>query len=99
LGNSDLIFEANILRAKIVNMEGSPSEANRLLTQLLNMVRREREEAAVHYELREVAENRAEHIQKALELYQALYQRTPQYIYKFRIDRLVKELNSEIEQH
>jgi hypothetical protein len=93
LGNSDLTFEANILRAKVNYQEGSKSEANRQLLQLLNLSRKEREEAAVHFELRLVVENASLHTQKALELYRLLYQKTPQYTYRYRVELLEKELN------
>lgn len=93
LGNGDLIFEANILRSKVNSQEGNRSEANRQLLQLLNLSRKEREEAAVHFELRLVVESASVHTQKALELYYVLYQRTPQYIYRHRIELLEQELN------
>ena len=91
LGNAELSFSANILRAQIMLAEGNRSEALRQLSQLQALARSEREEAAVHYELRKIAENPAPHRLRALELYQALYSRIPQYVYKIRIEELEKE--------
>ena len=91
LGNSDLTFESSILRARIFIVEGNRPEALRQLTQLLNMVRNEREEAAVHFELRRVADNPTPHHNRALALYRAMYARTPQHIYKVRLEELERE--------
>ena len=64
------------------------SHALRQLQQLLSLARTEREEAAVHFELRRVADNPTPHHLRALTLYRALYARTPQYLYKTRIEEL-----------
>ncbi|MEZ4894913.1 MAG: tetratricopeptide repeat protein [Saprospiraceae bacterium] len=90
LGNAELTFGANILRAQLIITEGDRHEALRQLQQLASMARTEREEAAVHYELRRVADNPTPHHLKALSLYQSLYARTPQYMYKIRIEDLEK---------
>ncbi len=88
LGNADLTFGANILRAQILIADGNPGEAQRQLQQLLHLARSEREEAAVHFELRKVADAPTLHHNRALQLYRDLYQRTPQYFYKMRLDEL-----------
>ncbi len=92
LGNSDLTFESNILRARILITEGNSPEALRQLSQLLNMARNEREEAAVHFELRKVADHPTKHFLRARELYRDMHQKTPQYIYKIRLEALKKEM-------
>ncbi|MEO6040161.1 MAG: tetratricopeptide repeat protein, partial [Saprospiraceae bacterium] len=56
LGNADLTFSANILRAQVIMAEGNRPEALRQLHQLLALARTEREEAAVHFELRRITE-------------------------------------------
>lgn len=94
LGNSDLTFGANILRAQVIMAEGNRPEALRQLQQLLALARTEREEAAVHYELRKVADHPTQHHIRALSLYRSMYARTPQYIYKVRIEELEKEGNA-----
>ncbi|MCB9305135.1 MAG: tetratricopeptide repeat protein [Lewinellaceae bacterium] len=94
LGNADLTFGANILRAQVILVEGNRPEALRQLQQLLALARTEREEAAVHFELRKVADNPTTHHVRALSLYQSMYARTPQYIYKVRLDELEQEAGS-----
>lgn len=92
LGNADLTFSANILRAQVIIAEGNRPEALRQLQQLLGMARTEKEEAAVHFELRHVAENPTTHLLRALALYRTLYARTPQYVFKARIEELEREM-------
>lgn len=91
LGNADLTFGANILRAQVIMAEGNRPEALRQLQQLLALARTEREEAAVHFELRKVADHPTTHHLRALSLYRSMYDRTPQHIYKVRIEELEKE--------
>jgi predicted ATPase len=90
LGNAELTFGANILRAQVIIEEGNRPEATRQLQQLLALVRTEREEAAVHFELRRVADNPTPHHLRAMELYKSMYARTPQHLYKVRIEELEK---------
>ncbi len=91
LGNADLTFGANILRAQVILAENNRAEALRQLHQMMALTRTEREEAAVHFELRKVADNPLPHYNRALALYKSLYERTPQYLYKVRLDELEKE--------
>jgi len=91
LGNAELTFGANILRAQVIITEGNRPEAMRQLQQMLGLTRTEREEAAVHFELRRVADNPTPHHLRALALYRAMYARTPQYIYKVRLEELERE--------
>lgn len=90
LGNADLTFGANILRAQVLIYEGNKHEALRQLQQILLMARTEREEAAVHFELRRIAENPTPNHMRALTLYRSLHAKTPQYIYKVRVEELEK---------
>jgi len=91
LGNADLTFSSNILRSQVIIAEGNKPEALRQLQQLLALARTEREEAAVHFELRRVADNPVPHHLRAMTLYKSLYDRTPQHIYRMRLDELEKE--------
>ena len=91
LGNAELTFAANVLRAQIILSEGNRVEALRQLSQLQALARTEREEAAVHYELRKVADNPVPHHIRALSLYRGLYSKIPQYLYKVRVEELEKE--------
>ena len=88
LGNAELTFSANILRSQVIIAEGQHHDAIRQLQQLLSLARTEREEAAVHFELRRVADNPTPHHLKALSLYKSLYARTPQYLYRVRIEEM-----------
>ncbi|MBK8194685.1 MAG: tetratricopeptide repeat protein [Lewinellaceae bacterium] len=91
LGNADLTFGANILRAQVIMAENNRPEALRQLQQLLALARTEREEAAVHFELRKVADHPTTHHLRALTLYRSMFARTPQYIYKVRVEELERE--------
>ncbi|MCC6459155.1 MAG: tetratricopeptide repeat protein [Saprospiraceae bacterium] len=91
LGNADLTFSANVLRAQVIQAEGNQSEALRQLSQLQALARTEREEAAIQFELRKVADNPTPHLIRSLTLYRNLYDRTPQHLYKVRIEELAKE--------
>jgi predicted ATPase/class 3 adenylate cyclase len=91
LGNADLTFGASILRAQLIIAEGNKPEALRQLYQLQAMARSEREEAAVLYELRRVADDPTRFHERALELYRGMYARTPQFIFKSRLEVLERE--------
>ncbi|MCB0532836.1 MAG: tetratricopeptide repeat protein [Lewinellaceae bacterium] len=91
LGNAELTFAANVLRAQVFMAENNKQEALRQLNQLQSLARSEREEAAIHYELRKIANNPLPHYNRALTLYQNLHEQTPQYVYKLRLDELKKE--------
>ncbi|MEZ4919350.1 MAG: tetratricopeptide repeat protein [Saprospiraceae bacterium] len=88
LGNADLTFSANILRAQVLMAEDNREEANRQLNQLLSMMRSEREEAAIHYELWRLDHANEANRKRALELYNALFERTPQHMYRIRLEAL-----------
>ncbi len=89
LGNTDLTFGANILRAQVIIAEDNKPEALRQLHQMMALARNDREEAAIHFELRRIADDPTPHREKAIELYQSMYARTPQYIYRIRLDELL----------
>lgn len=91
LGNADLTFEADMLKARIFMADGRRTEALSLLQQLLHLARNEREEAAVSFEIRKVADHPTKHHLRALELYRDMYSRTPQYVYKIRLEALQSE--------
>jgi predicted ATPase/class 3 adenylate cyclase len=94
LGNADLMFGANILRAQILMAENRREEVHKLLQHLLSVAKTPREEAAVHYELRKITPETI-HRRKALHLYAALFQKTPQHFYKMRLATLEKEETSQ----
>lgn len=90
LGNADLTFTANILRAQVIFAEGNRTEARRHLAQILAMARGPREEASVQFELWQMSEpEQAEtHRLRALELYRQLYGKMAQHLYDLRIKLL-----------
>lgn len=92
LGNAELTFAANILRAQIILAEGNKPEALRQMMQIQSLARTEREEAAVHYELSKIADNPTPHQIRARDLYRNLYNRTPQYIFRKRLEELEREM-------
>ncbi len=92
LGNNDLTFEADILKARILLADNRRSEASSLLHQLLHLARNEREEASANFEVRRVADHPTKYYLRALELYRDMYARTPQHLFKVRIEALEREM-------
>jgi len=87
LGNADLTFTANILRAQVIFAEGNRTEARRHLAQMLAMARSPREEASVQFELWHMSEpeQAEQHRLHALEGYRQLYGKMAQHQYALRI--------------
>jgi tetratricopeptide (TPR) repeat protein/class 3 adenylate cyclase len=90
LGNPDLTFSANILRAQVIFAEGNQVEARRHLAQMMTFARTPREEASVQFELWQMSEQEKgeNHRLQALELYRGLYGKMAQYLYKMRMEML-----------
>ncbi len=90
LGNPDLLFEARLLqaRAHILNDDNGPAITG-LYALLSDDIFRE-QEAAVHFELARLLPERTDHRSKALVLYKALYNNTPKYLYRMRIEGLTE---------
>ncbi|MEM9918126.1 MAG: tetratricopeptide repeat protein [Bacteroidota bacterium] len=87
LGNPDLLFEAQLLAAKIYYLSGQEKAAVDQLKQLLENVRNPKESADVHYTLHSFGEGE-EHRKKALSIYEDLYSREAQHIFRDRIAEL-----------
>ena len=88
LGNPDLLFEVHILGGRVAAAEDNKTEATNILKNLLLETRTPKEKAAVFYELYRV-DMHSHYRQNALELYQKLYDDTPQFIFKQRIQKLI----------
>ena len=88
LGNPNLLFEVRILGAKVAATHKDLKEATFTLKELLLDVASPKEKAAIFYELYQVDKNSA-YRQNALQLYQKLYDETPQFIFKQRIQQLI----------
>ena len=88
LGNPDLLFEAHILGARVAAAEDIKTAATTILKTLLLETRTPKEKAAVFYELYRV-DMHSHYRQNSLDLYQKLYDETPQFIFKQRIQKLI----------
>jgi len=88
LGNPDLIFQAKIFSAQLLSMQEKSQEAENLLCELLKKELEADKKAAVHFELFQLLPDKKEHQQKALRIYQKLYEATPRYSFRERIDQL-----------
>ncbi|MCB0594567.1 MAG: tetratricopeptide repeat protein [Phaeodactylibacter sp.] len=88
LGNPDLIFDARILAAKYEHKKGNTEQALQML-QALNVEDFSSDRhAAVNFELFLLLPDDARYGSHALELYEKLYQETPRYSYKIRLEAL-----------
>jgi len=88
LGNQTLSFRVELLQAQILHHQGIPDEGIRLLEKLLKKTQEEEKLANVYYELNKISPDHKTARSQALELYTALYSKTPKFIYKKRINRL-----------
>ena len=89
LGNPDLVFEADLLRAKSLIAQHQADQATELLQKLLRRRLNADQEAPVYFELYRANPQNLEYAQKAKMLYEHLYQATPRFLYKTRIDQIV----------
>lgn len=88
LGNPDLIFQAKIFSAQLLAMQDKPQAAETLLHFLLQTESEPDKEAALHYELFQLLPGQQNHQQEALRLYRQLYEATPRYSFRERIEQL-----------
>ena len=89
LGNPDLIFEAKLLAAKSNFLQNKKEEAIETLQQLLQQDLEADHEAAVQFELFKILPDEAKHKARATDLYRKLYDATPKYTYKMRLESLL----------
>ncbi|NJL73806.1 MAG: tetratricopeptide repeat protein [Saprospiraceae bacterium] len=88
LGNPDLIFEATILTAKLLFQQGQIQNAIYMMQELVAQYTDRGKLATIYYEWSKIEPHQLEYKQKALELNQTLYQATPQFAFKRRIEEL-----------
>ncbi|MEM1320654.1 MAG: tetratricopeptide repeat protein [Bacteroidota bacterium] len=88
LGNPDLIFQALILAANVEYFAGRREIAVKMLKDMLSNTKSKSEQAAVHYHLYKMNGKGNIHRDKAFELYQALYEVEPCYLFKERLIEL-----------
>ncbi|RMF22851.1 MAG: tetratricopeptide repeat protein, partial [Bacteroidetes bacterium] len=87
LGNPDLLFELETLSARLLARQGRSREARQALQHLLDEARNPKESAALHYFLFQAGAG-DHHRREALQRYQTLYQETPDFLYRLRIEEL-----------
>ena len=88
LGNPDLIFEVSMLTAKMLHQQGKSAQAIHKIKDLWSENLENGKLATIYYEWSKIEPNQTDYRQKALALYQKLYQATPQFAFKRRIEEL-----------
>lgn len=90
LSKPDTIFSGKVLQAKIAFALGKQKQVISMLLEMLAKAKDNSQKATLHYELyqMETGERKEEISQKALELYQKLYENLPKFQYKKRIEEL-----------
>lgn len=96
LGNFDLQFGTLLLESKLDILKGNKGAAQEKLTAMLTVFRSPREEAALHFELREIAGDPTVDREIALALYRVLFEETPQYLFKTRVEILESEAQFQV---
>ena len=86
LNHPDLLFDTKLIAAKISLSEGKPSEALKILEGLISENLPEKDKGAVYYEMSKMDPS---FITKALDIYKDLYDRTPMYLFKIRMEELM----------
>jgi len=89
LGNPNLLFDAQILGARVAYAEGKMTVAKEILEKLLSQEKNQKEQADIYYELYRVATDKEGYCQSALTLYQNLYSETPQFLFRKRMQQLI----------
>jgi len=89
LGNPDLEFEAQVIKARIARCQGKHQETRDILLELRTRLLGRKELAAVYFELYRL-NAKDEYRQRALDLYQTLFAETPRYLYRIRIEELLQ---------
>ncbi|MFZ4427302.1 MAG: tetratricopeptide repeat protein [Saprospiraceae bacterium] len=88
VGNPDLTFEARILEARTHITHKRIARAKNILESLLGGQPSPDQEAAIFFELAGIDPLHREYALKARESYARLYQVTPRYLYKIRLEAL-----------
>ncbi len=89
LGNPDLVFDARILGARVAFSKGDFAQAVSILKKLLLGPRNQKEKADIFFELYKIDPENNHYRQNALNLYQVLYNETPQFLFQKRIQQLI----------
>ena len=90
LGNEELLFETEILNARVMALNGEKTDALEVLTKLLQKELSKEDKANILYEISKLKENNSDEANLAQVMYKELYAKTANYLYSYRLDRLKK---------
>ncbi len=88
LGNPDLIFESTLLDARVHFAEGDPQTGIEILQQLLEQSISDDQSAAAYFDLWRMRPDCEEYREKALDAYRKLYEATPRFLFRQRIEEM-----------
>ncbi|PHN07437.1 adenylate/guanylate cyclase domain-containing protein [Flavilitoribacter nigricans] len=88
LGNPDLLFDAELLDARVTFLKGNTAEAIAILNKLLRGEFDPDQSANAYFERYRIDPTDEEARKKALDLYRKLYRSTPKFIFRHRIEML-----------
>ena len=88
LGNSELLFEAKVLSARCYSFDGREKEAQQLLNEAIFSTEEKDLLAYGYFQMWRIVPEDAKAYEKALSLYKELYERTPKYIFRERLEEL-----------
>ncbi len=88
LGNLDLVFEAELLAAKVMIQQEKTAQAKEQLLQLQQRFLGIDQQAPTFFELHLIEPENETYRRQALQLYETLYEATPRFTYKSRIELL-----------
>ncbi len=86
--NEELIFASKLIGARIKRIQGNDGVAEEILQELLLDAGSQSEKAEVYYELWRLAPKNKQAFDKALQVFQQLYEQSPTYIYNQRLNEL-----------
>lgn len=90
LNQPDLMFETQLVSAKLNIAKGDTEQAESILNKLLEDKCSDKDKAAIHYEYSKI-EKGDEHCKKSLAIYEKLFERTPVFLYSLRIKTLKEQ--------
>lgn len=88
LGNPDLIFDTDLLAVQLMIAKKDHAAAKKELSALLQTDLSEEQEAAAYFELYLLEPEKDSYLQEALQRYRKMYEHTPKFVYKRRLEVL-----------
>lgn len=83
-----VLFEGNLLKARLLTALGSTDQADALLNEMLQLNKSDADQAQIHFALWQLA-GHVEHKTTATRLYQQLLRQTPNYQYRQHLETLL----------